>query len=180
MAIIKKHQPVKGFAGITFSEAVNLEKVLEPLQLQLGRIDQMSEIFTFDPFTDFYQVEMGSPLKKVFVAFAATVQADFLPEMKHISNKLENEFLVKGNRIVNIDPGYLTQAKVVLATTKDYSHRIYLTKGIFGDLHLVYKDRSYQSQPWTYPDYQQTLVISFFNTLRESFRKQHSEIAKNS
>lgn len=172
MTKIKKHQPVKGFAGVTFSTVVDIENILSLLQQRFSRIDFKSEIFAFNPFTEFYKDEMGSPLKKVLVAFQDPIAVDFLPEMKHISNKLEDEFLTEGRRIVNIDPGYLTHAKVVLATTKDYNHRLYLGKGIFGDLHLVYKDQSYRRQPWTYPDYQQELAISFFNSLREIFRNQ--------
>ncbi len=98
-----------------------------------------------------------------------------MPEIKVKTNALEQEISGAGQRIVNIDPGYLNLSKVVLATTKDYSHRLYLGQGIFGDLHLVFINKTFQTQPWTYPDYKQPSVIEFFLKLRGAYRKKLGE-----
>ena len=119
---------------------------------------------------------MGDNLQKQFIAFTKLQDPDFLIQHKIQSNHLEDEFLINRQRQVNIDPGYLTEAKMILATTKDYSHRIYLGKGIFGDLHLYFENGSFKKQFWTYPDYQQPLAINYFNELRDRYREQIVDI----
>ena len=121
---------------------------------------------------------MGAETNKIFVSFKHLISVETLADIKIKTNEIEQQFLKNNRRTVNIDPGYLTQAKVVLATTKDYSHRIYLGKGIFADLHLSYQDKLYRSQLWTYPDYKQKHVIEFFCRLREHLRKQNAKIFK--
>ena len=76
--------------------------------------------------------------------------------------------------MVNLDPGYISEVKLVLATTKNYAHRIYLRDGIYGDVHLSFTQNSFQVQPWTYPDYQQKAVIEFFNLVRQNYLQQIS------
>ncbi|MEJ2544816.1 MAG: DUF4416 family protein [Calditrichaceae bacterium] len=132
-------------------------------------------MYLFDQFTDYYTPEMGENLSKMFVSFTKLNEPDHLIHYKVQSNHLEEEFLLNGQRQVNIDPGYLTEAKLVLATTKDYSHRLYLGMGIFGDLHMYFENGTFKKQFWTYPDYQQPLAINFFNELRVRYREQMVE-----
>jgi len=73
---------------------------------------------------------------------------------------------------VNIDPGYLTPAKLILATTKDYSHRLYLGRGIYGEIILVYSCGSFKPLPWTYPDYRSEDYSKYFSRVREVCRDQ--------
>ncbi|MBN2365362.1 MAG: DUF4416 family protein, partial [Calditrichaeota bacterium] len=91
---------------------------------------------------------------------------------KLATNKLEEEFSDSGNRTVNIDPGYVNAAKMVLATTKDYDHRLYLERGIFGDLHMRFRQGNYHPSDWAYPDYRQSAVIAFFRNIREIYLTQ--------
>ena len=84
----------------------------------------------------------------------------------------EKKFSKNSLRRINIDPGYLYASKVILASTKDYSHRIYLSGGIFAEDALYYEDKSFQSWPWTYPDYKTKGYIEFFNNLRRVYLKQ--------
>lgn len=172
MGKIKKHLPVKFFSAITFSQSSILPEIFQSLEEAVDKIDQQSDIFSFDGFTDYYAGEMGGNLQKLFVSFEKLTDADKLPEMKIKTNQLEAIYSENDCRTVNIDPGYLCESKVVLATTKDYSHRIYIGKGIFADLHLVYQNRSYQPQSWTYPDYKQELSLRFFDDLRALYREQ--------
>ncbi|MHB2148348.1 DUF4416 family protein [Calditrichota bacterium LG25] len=170
MGIIKEHPPVQLFAAITFNERVDLKEVFAHLQNLSGAIEERSALFDFDAFTDYYESEMGSGLEKLFITFKELIHPETLPDIKRQTNQIELEISKSKQRCVNIDPGYLTVSKVVLATTKDYAHRLYLGKGIYGDLHLVYQKKSFRAQPWTYPDYRQPLAIEFFNRLRETYR----------
>lgn len=176
MGKIKLHNPVKHFCAVTFSNAFDVDIILEQIESVFGQIEKKSDVFFFDQFTDYYTPEMGNNLRKQFIAFTKLQDPDFLVQYKIQSNHLEDEFFINRQRQVNIDPGYLTEAKMVLATTKDYSHRIYLGKGIFGDLHLYFENGSFKKQFWTYPDYQQPLAINYFNELRVRYREQIVDI----
>lgn len=144
------------------------------LDAAFGAIDLKSHSFPFT-FTDYYQEEMGSHLYRRFVALRALVPQDALPAIKHRTIEIERQFSLAGKRArrrINLDPGYLTPAKVVLASTKDYAHRIYLGRGIFGDLHLRYEHGMYQPLPWTYPDYRTPEALTFFAEMRRFYLRE--------
>jgi len=77
---------------------------------------------------------------------------------------------------MNLDPGYLTMAKIVLASTKDFSHRIYLERGIYGEVTLYYKENTFNALPWTYPDYQSAAAKDFLSKVREKYHRQLQQI----
>ena len=173
MGLIKPVLPVKYFFAITFRGDFEIEPFIRrTFAEEFGPTDFRSEVFEFSHFTNYYADDMGRDLKKTFISLEQLRAPDLLPEIKIKSNAMEKAFLLNNNREINLDPGYLTMAKVVLATTKDYSHRIYLAKGIYGDLHLCYAQKSFQKQPWTYPDYQQPQSLVFFNQLRSIYSQQ--------
>ncbi|MFC1562703.1 DUF4416 family protein, partial [candidate division KSB1 bacterium] len=141
---------------------------LKKLSENYGKIDLKLEPYTFD-YTDYYKEELGADLKKLFISFAELTYSEKLPEIKIQANKIENEYAKNNKRKVNIDPGYITSAKLVLATTKNYSHRIHLAKGIFGDVHLnVYKGK-FKSNPWSFSDYKEEFVLEFFDKVRKIY-----------
>jgi hypothetical protein len=172
MGKIKPHPPVKIFTALTFISSFDLRPVFEELTSHFSPIESKSHIYDFSEFTHYYQKEMGAELNKTFVVFSELYQPDQLPHIKIKTNQIEKKYATKGKRRVNIDPGYLTPAKIVLATTKNYSHRIYLAHDIYGDLHLYFHQGSFRKQPWTYPDYQQQEIILFFNKIRQSYLEQ--------
>ncbi len=145
------------------------------LQGAFGPLDLRSRTFPFD-FTDYYMAEMGSDLYRRFVAMQHPISQDTLQDIKHRTNSIERDFSLSGEKFagrrVNLDPGYLTPAKIVLASTKDYAHRIYLGHGIFADLQLKYEQGAYQPLPWTYPDYRTEEALTFFAELRRLFLQQ--------
>jgi hypothetical protein len=67
---------------------------------------------------------------------------------------------------VNLDPGLLTPENFILATGKNFSHRVYLGNGVFADLTLVYRNGGFHPLPWTYPDYASEEVRSLLRDLR--------------
>jgi len=172
MGIVKPHVPVKLFAAVTYASTVKRDDLLTGIAGLLAAIEFKSEVYNFSQFTDYYQEEMGLDLSKQIVTFTGTITPETLPGIKLRTNEFEQKQNSQGQRLVNIDPGYITSAKVLLATTKDYSHRIYLGQGIFGDVHLCYQRQSFQIQSWTYPDYRQPQILEFFNQVRNEYLQQ--------
>ncbi|MGE3808780.1 MAG: DUF4416 family protein [Gemmataceae bacterium] len=126
--------------------------------------------------TRYYEATMGADLHKQLLAFATLRPADTLPDVKLHTNALEEELTAGGSypepRPVNLDPGFLSLGKFVLATVKDQQHRLYLRDGIFAEVTLRFMDRSYEPWPWTYADYQEPAVIAFLNEARSLYREQ--------
>ena len=124
------------------------------------------------PFTHttYYEAEMGTGLEKFFWAFGGFFPRESLVEAKIFTNALEERLADKRGgtlkRRVNLDPGYVTEAQLVLATTKGYSHRIYLRDGIYAEVTLVYYKGGFKPLDWTYPDYRMPMVLQFMEEVR--------------
>ena len=166
-----KVRPVKLIAGVLFQKNVNLIDVGRRLVNSFGPIDHQSSIFDFI-FTDYYVPEMGDHLMKQFYSFERLVMPDSLADIKNATIAIECEFAKQGYRTVNIDPGYLEESKLVLASTKNFSHRIYLRDNIWAEVTLRYMRDKFVSHDWTYVDYSQDLAISFLTETREIYRRQ--------
>ena len=103
-------------------------------------------------------------------SFEPLISPGELVGVKLWTNGLEAKYLNKlRGRKVNIDPGYLAASKFILATGKDYTHRIYLGEGIYGDLTLIFKKGTFAALPWTYPDYGSQPLIGLLNLLRKRY-----------
>ncbi len=157
----------KLFSGIMYRDENVLEKVKEKLVRRFGEIDTESRAFVFD-FTDYYEQEMGEELYKKFVVFKRLIRREDIAGIKRFTNSVEDEFTVDGRRIANIDPGYITKANLILTTTKDFPHRIYLGDGIFAEVTLSFKKDACIFFDWTYPDFRQKEVLRFFLDVRNS------------
>ncbi|MFH1238602.1 MAG: DUF4416 family protein [bacterium] len=172
MGKITQPQPVKLIVGFIAADLEILRRAEKSLVGHFGETDYASDIFYFNQ-TDYYEEEMGINLKRKFLSFSRLVQPEQLPEIKLYTNELEKELSdTKSRRKINIDPGYITAAKLVLATTKDYQHRLYLADGIFAEVTLRFKDGSFRSWEWTYPDYKTEQYIAVFNDIRRLYLKQ--------
>ncbi len=169
MGKAKEPPPSKLFMSVIASEESVLEEGLQDLRLEFGEIDFISPRFPFD-FTDYYAEEIGASLFRYFVTFKRLISMTTLPDIKGTTNRIEERRAASdGKRRLNIDPGYLCLHHVVLATTKSYTHRPYLRDGIYADLTLIYRKKSFQALEWTYPDYRQEEIISLFNHLRKVY-----------
>jgi hypothetical protein len=151
---------VKLFCGIISADEKITEKAFAKLKNRLGEIDIIGDITDFN-FTSYYNAEMGDALKRFWISFEKLVFADELADIKVFTNSVEDTFAVDGKRRINIDPGYLNPANVILASTKDFSHRIYLSKGIYAEVTLIYKKEDFIKLPWSYPDYISTEAKKF-------------------
>lgn len=166
-----KPQPVKLIAGFIFKKEDILNKTKIILERHFGKIDFESQNLPFI-HTVYYEKEFGDNLKRIFVSFKKLISPSSLSKIKIMTNRIEKKISVKGKRMINIDPGYLNLSKLILASTKDYKHRIYLNKGIYAEITLFYQNKTFQPWEWTYPDYKTNEYIAIFNQIREIYAKQ--------
>lgn len=171
MGIAVRYPPVKLIAGFIFHDPAFYARAKAALIRRFGPVDFESRVIPFS-YTDYYEKEFGKDLKRVFLSFQKPVPLDRLARIKSITNSLEHSLSVKNRRTVNIDPGFIDLAKLVLATTKDFCHRIYLSRGIFAEVTLFYKDKSFRHWDWTYPDYRTAEYIEIFNHIRDVYSQQ--------
>jgi len=179
MGTIKPHPPVLLLLAAFSRYDAALDWAREQASQRFGPIAIRSDVFPFEN-TGYYERVMGSGLKKVFIAFENLIDPAQLAEIKHQTNEWEkfdqraNEFSER--RPLNLDPGYLTEAKLVLATTKDRDHRVYLSRGIYAEVTLYYqRGQGWKSREWTYPDYRNPAYHQFFTRCREYLRERKHE-----
>ncbi len=126
--------------------------------------------------TAYYEPTMGAGLKKCFWAFETLLDPARLPAIKRQTNDWEAEYTERAEhgepRPLNLDPGYLTLAKLVLASTKDHAHRIYLAEGIFAEVTLFYRHGHWQPHEWTFPDYRRADYHQFFLQARTRLQQR--------
>ncbi len=168
MSTPERPDPAKLLISLVMKDKRILNDVLPLIVEIFGDIDIISEWFDFD-FTDYYYQEMGSPLFRRVVVFKNLISQRDLNKIKEITNSLEKKWTGGGKRNINIDPGYLLLSRFVLATGKDYSHRIYIGKGIYADLTLIYKNGGYTPLEWTYPDYASPAMLAFLKKTRKKY-----------
>ena len=164
----KPPKPAKLVIGFFLREKRFTGDVINALAEKFGSIDMASSWFPFN-FTTYYNNEMGNPLFRRLFGFKQLIQQHDLGQIKLTTNSIEHHFSSGDKRSVNIDPGYLLQERFVLATGKNYSHRIYIGKGIYADLTLVYSHGRFEPLPWTYPDYASNDIINFLEKVRKKY-----------
>jgi hypothetical protein len=149
---------------------VALDWARQQIEATYGAIALASDAFAFTE-TDYYAATMGDDLKKQFLACERLVDPGKLASIKRQTNEWEAEYAAFGrhaeSRPLNLDPGYVTPAKLVLASTKDHAHRLYLADGIYAEVTLAYRARAWQPQDWTYPDFRRADYHEFFTSCRE-------------
>ncbi|MDA8124075.1 MAG: DUF4416 family protein [Deltaproteobacteria bacterium] len=161
-------EAVKLIASLFSGEGDLLNEAVRALTERFGRIDFLSSPVAFD-YTDYYAKEFGGALIRRFVAFERLIRPEALPDVKLWTNGIEEKLCAEGKRRVNIDPGYLAGAHLILATGKGYTHRPYLRDGIYADLTLVYREGKFHSLPWTYPDYGSDGVMDILKRIRDKY-----------
>jgi hypothetical protein len=172
MGKIRPPKKVKLICGMISSEEELFIKAKDELISKFGPIDSESEIIPFST-TDYYRDEMGENLKKYFITFEEIMDSIFIVDAKLHTQEIESKYTnPDGNRRINLDPGYISEGKLVLATTKDHQHRIYMGKGIYAEVTLKFKDKTYIPWEWTYPDYKTDEYINYFIKVRAILRQQ--------
>lgn len=177
MSIPQEPNPAKLVVGCFLNRKHLLEKLVGELAALFGAIDLISAWMPFD-YTSYYEKEMGAPLFRRVFAFRKLIQQSDLAGIKLSTNQIERKYSLDGDRRVNIDPGYLLAERFVLASGKNYSHRIYLVDGIYADLTLIYHNGGFQQLPWTYPDYADRPMLTILECVRAKYildLKNHSK-----
>lgn len=163
--------PVKLVFSVFAPAAGILNDNINRLSALYGQPDFVSRQIPFD-YTDYYNPEMGETLVRRFLSMEKLIRPEALPDIKLATNEIEKEWAVDNRRRVNIDPGYLSQAHLILATGKGYTHRPYLRDGIYADLTLIYQGKKFLSLPWTYPDYADEKQLSMLSAIRSRYLLQ--------
>jgi hypothetical protein len=161
--------PAKLIIGLILKEKKRILATTEALVSAFGPVDLASPWLSFD-FTTYYESEMGTPLVRRLLSFEALIEQSALTEIKQITNDLEKKWSDNEKRRINLDPGYLLAERFVLATGKNYSHRIYIGQGIYADLTLIYEKGEYRALPWTYPGYRQPDIQRYLRQVRSKYR----------
>lgn len=176
MSLPRRPLPVKPLVSVIFSQPALETGVFRELALWLGPPDMVSAWLPFDQ-TSYYEPEMGGNLQRRLAVFLHLADPGALRRWKHYTNQLEHRFSLGGRRLVNIDPGYLARERLVLATGKNYTHRLYIGDGIYGEVTLQFQKGGWQVLPWTYPDYASPPLLQFLTQARTKYLWQLRQLA---
>ena len=183
---LKAPPQAKLFVAVMSASPAYCEEVERHLENRWGEIDHRSEIYSFSEYTGHYEREMGVSIWKYFITFGRLRPVPDLVQLKFFTEELEQMFLTRPvaagvarnqdlSRTVNLDPGYLTAWHLVLATVKNYAHRVHLQDGIYSELTLLFRRSQTEPLPWTYPDYRSELALRFFSGVRSDYLGRVSE-----
>jgi len=174
MTQAKPFTPAKLICGMISGREESFRIGEERLIECFGPIDFRSPVFPFAT-TDYYEKEMGPALKRAFLSFERLVPPDGLSAIKLQTNVLEGEIraaLAADDRVVNLDPGILTSSALIMATAKNFAHRVPLSGGIYAHLEFLFTKTGVKTLDWTYPDFRGEGYQNFFLDVRKIFMKQ--------
>jgi hypothetical protein len=168
-------KPAKLIIGILAADEECLTTALEAINANFGKTDLVSDVWPFDQ-TDYYKEQTGENILRQFVSIEKLVDPGKLAKIKLKTNKIEQKLAKQSAsdllRPVNLDPGLIEPSKLILATTKNYSHRIYIGKKIFAEVTLVFDKGAWRPFDYTYPDYRQDCYHDFFSKVRTRLVEQ--------
>jgi len=168
MGVPKQPKKALLFIAVLFSDPAVYTQTCAMLEDQFGPIIMESPAMCWD-YSEYYDKEMGNQLMRRFIFFSRLIDEGMLARIKIATNKIENRMAVAEKRRINLDPGYITHAKVVLASTKDYAHRIYIGEGIYAEITLMYIKKQLQKGPFTYRDYVDKRTLRVLTIARKLF-----------
>lgn len=163
--------PVKLIVPMLSARIESFSRAESALAEHYGPLDCVSADLPFT-YTDYYTPELGHGILRRFVAASGLIDPGELASIKVWTNDLEDSLREGGRRTVNLDPGYICGGKLVLATTKDQAHRVYLGQGIYAEVTLQYRRGAYRTLPWTYPDYASAEYHAVFTAIRSAYMAQ--------
>jgi hypothetical protein len=179
MGLIRSIEPVTPIVALLYGNESHYEALRSRLSELFGPLELESPVYPFT-FTSYYEDTMGPGLKRRFLVFEWESNPETLADWKRSTNDLEERFIEERGdgpqRPVNIDPGYITGGKLILASTKDFAHRIYLRDGIFAEVTMHFQDGEWRSHNFTFPDFKSGVYNDFLKQAREAhLRKAHTK-----
>ena len=179
MARLASFNKVQLFTGIIYNSTICLTTLYQDLEYYFDNsITLTSDCFSFDHST-YYNTEMGNPLNRIFIGFETLISPENASHYKVLSTTVENKYLNNKKRNVNIDPGILSLHNLILFSTKNFSHRIHCSQGIYSELTLLYQKNCFQSLDWTYPDFKQLGIQTYFLKLRHDYYQKLNQETLN-
>lgn len=176
MSIPQSPKPAKLVIGLFMNDKNLFHEAADRLVSRYGGADLISPWFLFD-YTTYYEPEMGSPLFRRLISFQRMIRQNRLARIKIETNAIETSFSQKTHRQINIDPGYMLPERFVLASGKNFTHRIYMDEGIYADLTLIYQKGKFRNLPWTYPDYMAQDMLTFLERVRNRYIFEWKQIS---
>ena len=167
-------RPVQLVAAILYRREDHLDRCLEMMARCWSPVDFRSQAFLFSA-TDYYREEMEHPLFRGLVGFSDLIPPEKLAEIKWDATEVERQFASDGRRAVNIDPGYLDEFKLVLASFKERGNKVYLSRGVWADTTLYYQKRSFKTLPWTFPDFCSSQYQDALLQLRQNLKNKRRQ-----
>ncbi len=174
MAEPKPFLPAKLICGIIAGEDPLFQSAQESLSLFFGAVDAQSLFFPFD-LTDYYEKQMGLHLRRKFISFKKLIRPEKLSRIKLVTNRLEDDIrneILSDHRVVNIDPGYILPSALIMATVKNFAHRVPLQQGIYAHLEFLFGKNDVRPLAWTYPDFRSQEYQDFFLKVRRIYLSQ--------
>ena len=160
----------KLIVGVIYNDPEIYDRAIKMLTDAFGPIEDESERFSFSKeFSSYYDEEIGGEGMRVILSFRDTVEPDRQAEIKKATNEMERQLSRDGNRLINLDPGFINHGRLMLATTKEAGFRIPLSDGIYTELTLFWARGAWQKLPWSYRDYQSERVQSFITRVRAKY-----------
>ncbi|MHC4293079.1 MAG: DUF4416 family protein [Planctomycetota bacterium] len=171
----REPKPVKLFIGILASDQQSLEAAVKAIETNFGSLGLTSEVWPFTQ-TDYYKDQTGNNILRHFISINELIEPGQIADIKHQTNKIEQDLADKLKqqwpRPVNLDPGIIEPSKLVLATTKNFSHRIYIGQKMYAEVTLIYDKGKWKAFDYTFPDYKQQLYWDFFSKVRNKLLEQ--------
>lgn len=176
MGLALNFEKEKLIIGFIYKDKETYEKALAIMTEKFGHVDFETEEFSFtEEFSSYYDEELGGEAKRRILSFERLVNPEEQADIKTFTNAVERDFSIDGNRKVNLDPGFLSHGRLLLATTKKTGFRIPLKDGIYTELTLFYARGAWQKLPWTYRDYQSERVQTFLTEVRRRYLVQRKK-----
>ena len=163
--------PVKLMVSLLSGRDDLFGRTEEAMAARFGPVDYAGPLLPFE-HTNYYAREFGADLLRRIVTFRELIDPGSLADIKTWTNTLEWQLAEGEHRSINLDPGYISASKLVLATTKDHAHRIYLRDGIYAEVTLSYQNKAWRVWPWTYPDYGSAPYLAMLTDLRARYMAQ--------
>ena len=155
-----------------------IDELKPVLEKHFGPIDYVSSTLDFERYTYYYSEEMGYGIKGKLISFERLIHPSQLPDIKLTTNEIEDRYRVEGKRRVNIDPGYIHHTQFVLASTKSWGNRIYLNKGIYAEVTLIYYRGRFVHSDFTYPNYREEEYKRELEKIRNMYVKKRRKLLK--
>ena len=145
----------KRVCAVLHRHEIDLEELETKLEQHWGRIERRSCSYPFSTGSSYYHGQMGELHSRYWLSFEGLVDPGLMVSDKRWAMDQELFWSKKDlgvPRPINLDSGLVMRGRLALATTKDFSHRLYLGRGLYGEVTVQFKKGKVMPLPWTYPD----------------------------